>query len=116
MGKTILTVDDSVSIRQMVSFTLKGGGYEVLQAADGEEAAAAAESLQGQAEALYQSVSRFRVDSDVEPPAGRIAPPALPASVPMRSGVTAPRASVSSPTRSPASLLAVPADADWEAF
>ena len=29
MGKTILTVDDSASIRQMVSFTLKGAGYDV---------------------------------------------------------------------------------------
>lgn len=44
MGKTILTVDDSVSIRQMVTFTLKGGGYEVLQAADGEEGLAMAKA------------------------------------------------------------------------
>lgn len=33
--KTILTVDDSPSIRQMVSFTLKNAGYEVLEAGDG---------------------------------------------------------------------------------
>jgi two-component system, chemotaxis family, chemotaxis protein CheY len=38
MGKTIMTVDDSVSIRQMVSFTLKGGGYEVVEASDGKDA------------------------------------------------------------------------------
>lgn len=37
MSKTILTVDDSASIRQMVSFTLKGAGYEVAEAADGQE-------------------------------------------------------------------------------
>jgi two-component system chemotaxis response regulator CheY len=37
MGKVVLTVDDSASIRQMVSFTLKSAGYEVLEAADGEE-------------------------------------------------------------------------------
>ena len=36
-ARTILAVDDSASIRQMVSFTLKGAGYEVLEAADGQE-------------------------------------------------------------------------------
>ena len=37
MAKTILAVDDSASIRQLVSFTLKGAGYEVVEAADGME-------------------------------------------------------------------------------
>lgn len=36
MSKTILTVDDSTSIRQMVSFTLKQAGYNVLEAEDGQ--------------------------------------------------------------------------------
>ena len=31
MAKTILAVDDSASIRQMVAFTLKGAGYEVIE-------------------------------------------------------------------------------------
>jgi two-component system chemotaxis response regulator CheY len=35
VAKTILTVDDSVSIRQMVSFTLKSAGFTVVQAIDG---------------------------------------------------------------------------------
>lgn len=35
MAKTILAVDDSASIRQMVSFTLKSSGYEVIDAVDG---------------------------------------------------------------------------------
>ena len=42
MAKTILTVDDSASIRQMVSFTLKSAGYNVLEAADGNEGLAKA--------------------------------------------------------------------------
>jgi two-component system chemotaxis response regulator CheY len=35
--KRVLTVDDSSSIRQMVSFTLRGAGYEVTEAVDGRE-------------------------------------------------------------------------------
>ena len=38
MGKTILTVDDSASVRQMVSFTLKNEGYDVMEAVDGVDA------------------------------------------------------------------------------
>lgn len=38
MNKVIMTVDDSASIRQMVSFTLKQAGYQVLEAADGRDA------------------------------------------------------------------------------
>ncbi|RJR48264.1 MAG: response regulator [Desulfobacteraceae bacterium] len=40
MSKTIMTVDDSASVRQMVSFTLKGAGYDVIEAGDGVQAAA----------------------------------------------------------------------------
>lgn len=38
MAKVALTVDDSKTIREMVSFTLKNGGFEVLEAEDGVEA------------------------------------------------------------------------------
>lgn len=37
MAKTILAVDDSVSIRQMVAYTLKGAGYNVVEAVDGQD-------------------------------------------------------------------------------
>ncbi len=37
MSKTVLTVDDSASIRQMVTFTLKSAGYDVQEAVDGAD-------------------------------------------------------------------------------
>lgn len=36
--KTILTVDKSPSMRQMVAFTLKNAGYSVVEAIDGQDA------------------------------------------------------------------------------
>lgn len=38
MSKTIITVDDSSSVRQMVRFTLENEGHKVLEANDGEHA------------------------------------------------------------------------------
>ncbi len=35
---SILAVDDSASMRQMVSFTLKNAGFNVVEAVDGEDA------------------------------------------------------------------------------
>jgi two-component system, chemotaxis family, chemotaxis protein CheY len=42
VSQTILAVDDSPSMRRMVVHVLKTGGYEVLEAGDGEEALAIA--------------------------------------------------------------------------
>ncbi len=37
MGKKILAVDDSGSLRQMLGFALRSGGYEVTDAVDGDD-------------------------------------------------------------------------------
>jgi len=44
MTKTILSVDDSASIRQMIQLTLQGAGYQVVQANDGAEGLAKAQA------------------------------------------------------------------------
>lgn len=36
--KKVLTVDDSRTMREMVAFTLKSAGYDVVEAADGQQA------------------------------------------------------------------------------
>jgi two-component system, chemotaxis family, chemotaxis protein CheY len=38
MPRTVLVVDDSITIRQMVSFTLREAGFSVVEASDGQEA------------------------------------------------------------------------------
>jgi two-component system, chemotaxis family, chemotaxis protein CheY len=45
VSKTVLVVDDSVSMRQMVAYTLQQAGFSVLQGGDGQEGL---DKLQGQ--------------------------------------------------------------------
>ncbi|MGE5651388.1 response regulator [Noviherbaspirillum sp. UKPF54] len=40
MAKTIMIVDDSASLRQVVGIALKGAGYDVLEGCDGADALA----------------------------------------------------------------------------
>jgi two-component system chemotaxis response regulator CheY len=44
MNKTIMTVDDSASIRQMVGFTLRQTGHRIVEAVDGRDACAKLEA------------------------------------------------------------------------
>ena len=46
MSKTILTIDDSASIRQMVAMTLTGAGLTVIEAGNGAEGYAKATTQQ----------------------------------------------------------------------
>ncbi len=45
MAKTVMIVDDSASIRQIVTIALNGAGYEVIEGCDGKDAL---EKLKGQ--------------------------------------------------------------------
>lgn len=46
MGKKILAVDDSGSLRQMLTFSLRTGGYQVVDAIDGIDGLAKARATQ----------------------------------------------------------------------
>ncbi len=46
MGKKILAVDDSGSLRQMLTFSLRNGGYQVVDAVDGVDGLAKAQAAQ----------------------------------------------------------------------
>ncbi len=82
-----------------------------------EEAAAAAESLEEQAQGLTRAVSVFKVDGNASAGSNRLAPPAAKRALPsagMSSGAKTPGAK---PTPKPAKKVAGPASAEeWEEF
>lgn len=57
--KTVMTVDDSASVRQMVAFTLKNAGYSVIEAVDGKDALA---KLQGKVEMVITDLNMPNMD------------------------------------------------------
>jgi two-component system, chemotaxis family, chemotaxis protein CheY len=46
MSKRVMTVDDSKTMRDMVAFTLRGAGFQVNEAEDGQKALAALKTAQ----------------------------------------------------------------------
>jgi two-component system chemotaxis response regulator CheY len=59
MAKTIMTVDDSASVRQLVSFTLQEAGFDVIEAADGREAL---DRLNGAVKLVISDLNMPRMD------------------------------------------------------
>jgi two-component system, chemotaxis family, chemotaxis protein CheY len=59
MGKLILTVDDSASVRQMVGFTMRAAAYEVAEAVDGRDALS---KLSGDIHLVITDVNMPRMD------------------------------------------------------
>ncbi len=59
MPKTIMTVDDSASVRQMVSFTLKNEGHNVIEAVDGKDALG---KLTGQVDMIITDLNMPNLD------------------------------------------------------
>lgn len=60
MGKRVLAVDDSKTMRDMVSFTLKREGFEVVEAEDGVAAIEASED--GNYDLVISDVNMPRMD------------------------------------------------------
>lgn len=58
--KRILAVDDSVSIREMVTFTLKQAGYDVASAIDGMDGLSKAKS--GQYDLIISDINMPKMD------------------------------------------------------
>ena len=61
--QSILAVDDSPSMRKMVSFTLTGAGYHVVEAVDGQDALQKAETHEIHL-VLAEDLARYTLHDD----------------------------------------------------
>jgi two-component system, chemotaxis family, chemotaxis protein CheY len=59
MSKSILAVDDSASVRQMIRMTLTGAGFSVTEATDGEDALTKATNTRFDAVITDQNMPRL---------------------------------------------------------
>ncbi|PSJ46482.1 two-component system response regulator [Zobellella endophytica] len=59
MAKTIMIVDDSASLRQVVSIALKGAGYDTIEACDGRDALS---KLNGKVHLIISDVNMPNMD------------------------------------------------------
>ena len=60
MRRTILAVDDALTMRKLVSFTLRTAGFDVIEAADGVEGIAVVQSRQ--VDLIISDVNMPRMD------------------------------------------------------
>lgn len=62
MSKTILSVDDSASMRQMVKMTLAGAGYDIIEACDGQDGLAKARAKEGAIDMVLTDLNMPNLD------------------------------------------------------
>lgn len=62
MPKTIMIVDDSATMRQMVNFTLKEDGHEVLEGADGVDALTKLNALSSKVDMIITDLNMPNMD------------------------------------------------------
>lgn len=62
MAKTILSVDDSSSMRQMVKMTLAGAGYDIIEACDGKDGLAKARAQEGAIDMVLTDLNMPNLD------------------------------------------------------
>ena len=62
MSKYALTVDDSVTMREMVAFTLRNAGFDVLEAGDGEDAIETLKSADNKVNIIITDLNMPKMD------------------------------------------------------
>ena len=62
MNKTILTVDDSRTMRDMLAMALNGAGFTVVQAVDGEDGLAVLDAHTAQVDVIITDINMPKLD------------------------------------------------------